>query len=242
MHIYYLPQACLGELLPNKKSRDVDRVMVVRAPCRYSPSIPTSITLNSIYPPSPFSSEITRTFNMPNLKQGTLSFASAKRTNSALSGKQQRTPVTEKGKNKRVEAPVAAKNDAKANEAHEISSDEEGTAATQITVPAKRTHASTKTRTSSGTTKQALPSPQQFETQKGSQAGIEKEHLDVEDKAGRYRKYYHEVRSKMGYISPGKHGRLVVNVAHRGEFIPFAFIVHSEGQNRIHQMLRFFDL
>lgn len=176
---------------------------------------------------------------MPNLKQGTLSFASAKRTNSTSNVKsQQRTPVTEQGRNKRVETPVEAQNDAKPIEILEIS-DEEGAAAGEITVPVKRTRASTKLRSSSGITKQA---PQQLslsEKQKPSPEGIRRERLDVDDKAGRYRKYYHEVRSKMGHMEPSKHARLTANAV---DFIPLAFLVHSEGQNKIHQMLRFFDM
>ncbi|KAH0836790.1 DNA polymerase delta, subunit 4-domain-containing protein [Lanmaoa asiatica] len=158
---------------------------------------------------------------MPNLKQGTLSFASAKRTSSTSNAKpQRRTPVTEIGKIKRVKAPAEVQNDATPSETLEISSDEEDVAAAEITVPAKRTRASTKARSSSGITKQASPQLSQSEKQNPSPAGIGRERLDVEDKIGRYRKYYNEVRSKMGHMEP----------------------IHSEGQNRIHQMLRFFDM
>ncbi|KAF8555668.1 hypothetical protein OG21DRAFT_1410568 [Imleria badia] len=155
---------------------------------------------------------------MPTLKQGTLSFASAKRTNSIPNGK--RTSVIEKGKTKRVETPGEVQNNAKLSDVAEISSDEEGAAAAETTVPAKRTRASTKKRSSSRTAKQATPQPSHSEKEKPSPAEIERERLDVEDKAGRYRKYYNEVRSKMGHIQP----------------------VHSEGQNKIHQMLRCFDM
>ena len=139
---------------------------------------------------------------MSNLKQGTLSFASSKRTNSIRNGK--KTSATEKGKNQRVEIPVKSQDDEKLSEALEISSDEEGTAAVEIIVPAKRTRASTKKRSSPGIAKRA-PQLSQSEKQKPSPAVIEREHLDVEDKAGRYRSYYNEVRSKMGYIQPGKY-------------------------------------
>ena len=143
---------------------------------------------------------------MPNLKQGTLSFASAKRTNSIPNGKsQKRTLVTEKGKKKRVETPVEVQSDEEFREVLEVSSDERAAAA-EITVPAKRTRASTKI------AKQASPQLSQSEKQK---AGIETERLDVEDKAGRYRKYYKEVRSKMGYIPPSKHTRLTINTAEK---------------------------
>ena len=138
---------------------------------------------------------------MPSLKQGTLSFASAKRTHSIPNAK--KTSVTEKGKNKRVETPVEVQNEAKLSDVVEISSDEEDAASTEATVPVKRTRASTKTRSSSGTTKQAPTQPSESEKRKPSPAVIEREHLDVEDKAGRYRKYYNDVRSKMGYMQPG---------------------------------------
>ncbi|KAI9464674.1 DNA polymerase delta, subunit 4-domain-containing protein [Boletus coccyginus] len=151
---------------------------------------------------------------MPNLKQGTLSFASAKRTNSVPNGKSQKKPtVTEKAKNERVEIPVEARNDAQFSKVVEISSDEEEVAASEIIVPVKRSRPSTKTRSS---VQQEPPQP----SQKPSLGKTEIKRLDVDDKAGRYRKYHNEVRSKMGHMPP----------------------IHSEGQNRIHQMLRFFDM
>ncbi|KAF8141460.1 DNA polymerase delta, subunit 4-domain-containing protein [Boletus edulis] len=153
---------------------------------------------------------------MPNLKQGTLSFASAKRTNSIYNGK--KTLVTEKGKVRRVERPVEVQDDAEPSEAIETFSDEEDAATAKNSV--KRTRTSTKTRPSSATAKQGITQSPSSEKEEPSRVGIEGKHLDVEDKAGRYRNYYNEVRSKMGYIQP----------------------VHSDGQNKIHQMLRFFDM
>lgn len=161
---------------------------------------------------------------MPKLKQGTLSFSSAKRTNSTTNGKsQQRTPVTEKGGIKRVETPVEAKSDAKSSEVLDISSDEEGEAGVEFTVPAKRTRASTKGWSSTGTTKQALSQPSQSEKQRSSPAVIERQHLDIQDKGGRYRKYYNEVRSKMGDIPPSKHTLLAVNATQKGNSLVFIY-------------------
>ena len=138
------------------------------------------------------------------MKQGTLSFASAKRTNAILKGKLQPSArVTGKAKSKRVETSAEAQSDAKTSEVYEISSDDEGPAAAQITVPAKRTRASTKKHSSPETTKQAPAQPSQREEHKSSRIEI-RECLDVDDKAGRYRRYYNEVRSKMGHIPPGK--------------------------------------
>lgn len=134
---------------------------------------------------------------------------------------------------------MEAESDAKASESFELSSDEEGAAAAEKTVPAKRTRASTNGRSPSGTTKQALSQLSQSKKQKPSPAEVKRGHLDVEDKAGRYRKYYNEVRLKMGYIPPSKHARLTVDT---GNSLHLQFIVHAESQNRIHQMLRFFDM
>jgi len=146
---------------------------------------------------------------MPNLKQGTLSFASAKRTNSVPNGKsQKRTTVTKKGKNEREETPVEALNDVQFGKAIEISSDEEGATASEIIVPVKRSRPSTKR----SSAQQEPPQPLQSEKQKPSTEG---ERLDVEDKAGRYRKYHNEVRSKMGHIPPSKHGRPTVNTVEK---------------------------
>ncbi|KAG8221074.1 DNA polymerase delta, subunit 4-domain-containing protein [Butyriboletus roseoflavus] len=162
---------------------------------------------------------------MQDLKQGTLSFTSAKRTtgNSTPNAKpQQKIPVTEKGRKKQTETPLETLNEAKTIEVPEVS-DEEGTTAVEVTVPANlrmRASTGTKVRPSSRITPQEPLQPLQSEKQKPSPEEIGREHLDIQDKAGRYRKYYHEVRSKMGHIEP----------------------IHSEGQNRIHQMLRLFDM
>jgi len=158
---------------------------------------------------------------MPKLKQGTLSFASAKRTNSALNGKSQKRPsVADKDKNERVTVPEETQDDAESNEVLEISSDEDSADSEEIIIPAKRVRASTKAHASPGTVKKASSQLSRSEKQKPSAGVVEREHLDVNDKTGRYRKYYREVKSKMGYLEP----------------------IHSEGQNRIHQMLRFFDM
>lgn len=164
--------------------------------------------------PKSSSSKTAQASNMPNLKQGTLSFTSAKRTDSTSNVK-----FTERGKNKQVETPVEVQNDAKPIEILDIS-DDESAAAEEITVPVKRTRASTKVLSSSGITKQAPPQLSQSVKQKPSSEGIGRGRLDVQDKAGRYRKHYHEVRSKMGHMEPSKHTRLTINAV---DFISFAF-------------------
>ena len=160
------------------------------------------------------------------MKQGTLSFASAKRINSIPNGKsQKKTSVMDTGKKKRVETPVeASHSDEQVSEVLEISSDLDSSGV-EIIVPTKRTRASTKRGLASGTAKQAAHQPSQPKKQK---AGIEREHLDVEDKAGRYRKYYKQVRSKMGYLTPSKHTRTHDQYRGNGAFILF-FIYSSFG-------------
>ncbi|KAG9313145.1 DNA polymerase delta, subunit 4-domain-containing protein [Chiua virens] len=156
---------------------------------------------------------------MSNLKQGTLSFATVKRTNSAPNGKlQEKTAVAEKARAKTKQQDISLETQKASNHVVEISSDEGDAAPAEVTVPAKRMRA--KAQSFDRTIKRAPSQPLQPEKQKHSPAAIEREHLDVEDKAGRYRRYYNEVRSKMGHIPP----------------------VHSEGQNKIYQMLRFFDM
>lgn len=150
------------------------------------------------------SSEAALASNMPNLKQRTLSFASAKRTNSTSNTKsQQRTTVTEKKTGERIEPPVEAQNNVRSVEIFEIS-DEEGGATAEIAVPVKRTRATTKVQTSFGTTKPAPTQPLQCKKKDFPPERIGKEHLDVEDIGGRYHKYYNEVRSKMGHMEPSK--------------------------------------
>ena len=188
-------------------------ILCTHQPCAKSTSMPRH---------SSASSKTVQTPDMQNLKQGTLSFTSAKRANSAPNAKLQQKPaVTEKAGKKRVETPVEAQNDTKPAALLEIS-DEESTTAVEVTVPAKRTRASagTKVRSSSRITKQAPLQLLQSEKQNPFPEGIGRGHLDIEDKAGRYRKYYHEVRSKTGHMHPSKHARLTVNPA---DFISFAF-------------------
>jgi len=150
------------------------------------------------------------------MTQGTLSFASAKRTNSAVRTKKtaaitRSSSAAEKEKINPTERPV------RTEIVHEISSGEEDTPAVETTLPTKRTRASTKAQLSSSTTKKSLISRSESTS---APAEVERKSLDVVDKAGRYRRYYKEVREKMGGMEP----------------------VHSGGQNMIHQMLRFFDM
>jgi len=65
---------------------------------------------------------------------------------------------------------------------------------------------------------------------------IKLEHLDSEDEAGHYKKYYKEVKKQLGPVPPSK------------PFVYFALItplnthtVHTEGESKVYQMLRVFD-
>ncbi|KAF8838994.1 hypothetical protein BDN67DRAFT_970727 [Paxillus ammoniavirescens] len=161
------------------------------------------------------------------MKQGTLSFASAKRTNSAVNVNSKKpaaltrssSSAIEKEKIKPPESPVQVQRDARDRVIMYDTSSEEEYTPEETTVPAKRTRSRTKAHLPSSTTKNASSKPSKPESTPAP-VEAEREHLDVEDKAGRYRGYYNEVRAKMGYTQP----------------------IHGEGQNKIHQMLRFFDM
>ncbi|KAF9224077.1 hypothetical protein BS17DRAFT_703709, partial [Gyrodon lividus] len=177
---------------------------------------------------SSYSNKTTKASNTSNMKQGTLSFTTAKRTNSTVNAKPKKpaavsphsSSVVEKEKIEPAGGLLQVQNDAQDNEnAYEISSEEEYTPAAETTVSVKQTRASTKVQLSSSTAKKAPSKTPKFEST-SAPVEVEREHLDVMDQAGRYRGYYNEVRAKMGYMEP----------------------IHSDDLNKIHQMLRFFDM
>ncbi|KIJ21012.1 hypothetical protein PAXINDRAFT_66522, partial [Paxillus involutus ATCC 200175] len=179
-------------------------------------------------PSSSFTNKASNASNVSNMKQGTLSFASAKRTNSAVNVNSKKSAVltrssssaVEKEKINPAESPVKVQRDAQDRVlVYDLSSEEEYTPAAETTVPAKRTRASTKSQLSSSTKKNVSSKTSKSESTP-TPVEAEREHLDVQDKTGRYRRYHNEVRERMGYIQP----------------------IHGEGQNKIHQMLRFFDM
>ncbi|KAG6334261.1 hypothetical protein ID866_4818 [Astraeus odoratus] len=151
------------------------------------------------------------------MKQGTLSFTSTKRTGSSLDTKskkqaapsrlrgitEEKLKITEKGED------ILA-GDTASTEFLEISSSDD----TPTIVPTKRTRDGTRQKRSS---RDSDDPPKEAED---APVAPERENLDVEDKADRYRRYYNEAREKLGYIDP----------------------IHSNGQNKIHMMLRFFDM
>ncbi|KIJ65492.1 hypothetical protein HYDPIDRAFT_174934 [Hydnomerulius pinastri MD-312] len=174
------------------------------------------------------STKFPKASSAPNMKQGTLGFSSAKRTNSAVNAKTKKpaavirrsSSAVEKEKTKAVEDSNEVQSGAQdSGIVLEISSDEEYTPA-ETAIPAKRTRAGAKAKSSSSTTNQVASKIAKEPENDSVLAEVERKHLDAEDKAGRYRNYYNEVRAKMGYMEP----------------------IHSEGQNKIHQMLRFFDM
>ncbi|KIK79157.1 hypothetical protein PAXRUDRAFT_834233 [Paxillus rubicundulus Ve08.2h10] len=161
------------------------------------------------------------------MKQGTLSFASAKRTNSLVNVNSKKpaalarssSSAVDKEKIKPAEIFVQVQRDTQGSGiVDDISSEEEYAPAQETTVPAKRTRSRTKAHLSSSMKNASSKTSRSESTP--APVGAERKHLDVEDKAGCYRRYYNEVRSRMGYIQP----------------------IHGEGQNQILQMLRFFDM
>lgn len=143
------------------------------------------------------------------MKQGTLNFTSSKRTSFVVDAKSKK-PATSRQLKHAEEKPTITEDGDEPNTAQiETSSDEDSPAI----VPSKRSRGSLSKRGLRG----AKSTPKRTEE---IPTTPERETLDVEDKAGRYRKYYNEVREKMGYVNP----------------------IHAGGQNKIHLMLRYFDL
>ncbi|KAI5999390.1 DNA polymerase delta, subunit 4-domain-containing protein [Pisolithus orientalis] len=133
--------------------------------------------------------------NASKMKQGTLSFHTAKRTNSALNAKSQKPAASESD----IDLP--------SHPSGEFS---------PSSIPAKRTR-------DGRDDVQPQRRPRKKHTLKkveGVPATPERETLDTEDKAGRYRRYYREARENMGHTQS----------------------IHGNGGNKIIQMLRFFDM
>ncbi|KAH7919887.1 hypothetical protein BV22DRAFT_1040503 [Leucogyrophana mollusca] len=154
------------------------------------------------------------------MKQGTLGFASAKRTNSNISAKEKQQPIVTRRASSLVQKPKAESVvDQQAQESDpdvlEISSTEEYSPVPVVS--ARNTRTSAKAQAGKGSGKKV----KQPEVSHEPEAVIqEREKLDVADKAGRYRKHFGEVRAKMGFMEP----------------------IHAENQNKIHQILRVFDM
>ncbi|KAI6113104.1 DNA polymerase delta, subunit 4-domain-containing protein [Pisolithus croceorrhizus] len=156
------------------------------------------------------------TRNTSRMKQGTLSFQAAKRANSGLNTKSQKSVASssskqvEDGKPKKLED----KNDNTLVEELDIETlNRPSVEVLPSSIPSKRTRDGVQPQRGS----RQKHTPKKVE---GVPATPEPEHLDVEDKAGHYRRYYKEVREKMGYANA----------------------IHGNGGNKIIQMLRFFDM
>ncbi|KAH7890914.1 DNA polymerase delta, subunit 4-domain-containing protein [Phlebopus sp. FC_14] len=158
--------------------------------------------------------------NGSNMKQGTLAFSSAKRTNSATNAKSKGTAVSSSTVRKEKVKVKAAESSIEEYNSDVVVANSTEEEPSPVTVPSKRTREGTKSRASSGSVKHTASKAQKAAEPAPAPAEVTRESLDVQDKAGRYSRYYSEVRAKMGYMEP----------------------IHSEGQNRIHQMLRFFDM
>lgn len=143
------------------------------------------------------------------MKQGTLNFTSSKRTSFVLVDAKSKKPATSRQLKHAEEKPTITEDGDEPNTAQiETSSDEDSPAI----VPSKRTRGSLSKRGLRG----AKSTPKRTEE---IPTTPERETLDVEDKAGRYRRYYNEVREKMGYVNPSEQNTCVFG----GRLIP----IHS---------------
>jgi len=132
------------------------------------------------------------------MKQGTLNFASSKRTSYAADAKSKKPAASRQLKHAEGK-PTIAEDGGEPNTAQVgISSDEDSPAI----VPSKRTRGSLPKRGLRG----AKSTPKRTED---DPITPERETLDVEDKAGRYRRYDNEVREKMGYVNPSEQNTCV---------------------------------
>lgn len=127
------------------------------------------------------------------MKQSTLGFTSAKRTNSL--GSKNKRPITsslrisksaDKDANSFVENRKERAPDA---DVYEVPSDHEPSS----TVPSKTTRRST-----------GLKAESDLKVLQKDPTIFEPETLDIEDKAGRYTRCYNEVRKRMGKVDPSK--------------------------------------
>lgn len=156
------------------------------------------------------------TRNESRMKQGTLSFHAAKRANSAFNPKSQK-PVASSS-SKRVKDGKPKRLDDKNNDTpvEDLDTETSNHLSVEVlpsSIPSKRTRDGVQPRR--GSREKHTPKKEE-----GFASTPEPEHLDTEDKAGRYHRYYKEVREKMGYAHP----------------------IHGNGGNKIIQMLRFFDM
>ncbi|KAG0700773.1 DNA polymerase delta, subunit 4-domain-containing protein [Suillus ampliporus] len=158
----------------------------------------------------------------PVLKQGTLAFSSAKRTNSNTTAKTKRPPPVRRSssaieKEKQRPEDVISEwtnNEEDSNDVLEISSEEEYSPA-----PVKWSSRAQKSVTSNATKTSTSSSVKRLKDEPPAIKSVDQRSiLDVSNKS--YRKHYGQVRAKMGNLEP----------------------IHAEGQNKIHQILRVFDM
>lgn len=133
------------------------------------------------------------------MKQGTLNFTSSKRTSYSVDVKSKKSAAPQL---KRAEEQItrSSKDEEPSTVLVEISSDEDS----PVIVPSKRTRGTLSKKDIRGT--KSTP-----KKTKDTPTTPERETLDVEDKAGRYRRYYNEVRKKMDYMSPSEQNTCVLS-------------------------------
>ncbi|KAG2103081.1 DNA polymerase delta, subunit 4-domain-containing protein [Suillus discolor] len=153
-----------------------------------------------------------RNNSAPALKQGTLAF-SVKRTNS-------HTTTKTKGTLPRRSSPLIEKHAAEDAIDLEINNEQDSDAVLEISSEEEYSPASVKRGGAPNATKASTSSPAKRlkDNPPAVKSVGQRPTLDVSGKA--YRKHYGHVREKMGHLEP----------------------IHSEGQNRIHQILRVFDM
>ncbi|THH17451.1 hypothetical protein EW146_g3359 [Bondarzewia mesenterica] len=160
---------------------------------------------------APTNPQTKRSHSSGSLKQGKLSFVSAKRTGSASTS-------GAKGKRK-AELPTALRTPsvgAEGPDAESISDSDSEYGLSKRRKVGRVEVASTTTKEKHGVFK-----PRDgIENAKVTNDTKERESLDLEDKAGRWRKQYGIAREKMGWLEP----------------------IHAEGQTSVHHILRVFDL
>jgi len=149
---------------------------------------------------TPTTSRKTRSSGSTAMRQGTLSFASVKRTASGTSAKGKKPVATRTLSGSVVE-----------ESRDDSSSGDESSEMDEVELAAfkKRKAANEKAVRAA-----------RVESEKEEVEEVAREELDLKDRKGRWRKHYGVVRDKMGHIPP----------------------IHGQGQTKIHEILRVFDL
>ncbi|RDB15369.1 DNA polymerase delta subunit 4 [Hypsizygus marmoreus] len=148
------------------------------------------------------------------LKQGKLSFASSKRTASTNNEKAKKTSQSKVVKApQKIASPESSSEDVDVDDIEVTSSEEE------VVEQKKEGRAPPTTQTKTRKAVEEKPTkPTPVLQPKPSQDNVQRPELDEKDP--RWRQQYAVAREKMGYLHP----------------------IHAEGQNKVHEILRVFDM